>query len=222
MKNVVFLCSGNGGNMRFVHECIQRFSLPLRISGVYADRECAAVEMAKQANIPVNVNKDFNINFQKTVSAFKPDIIVTNVHQMVSEENLNYFPYCNWINLHYSLLPAFAGLIGMKAVTLAREKNCGFIGATTHQVTAELDGGTILQQVSFAADWKQTNEMLGNAVFFAGAVLLLNSLLYATNFEKEIDYTNNYFGKETAFHFSKAIPLFGQGVYEEIYQKISG
>ncbi len=221
MKNVVFLCSGNGGNLRFVHKCIQRYSLPLNISGVYADRKCVAVDVAKQANIPVIVDKEFNKKLKQNVSTFKPDIIVTNVHQMVSTENLNHFLDCKWINLHYSLLPAFAGHIGMKAVALARERNCGFVGATTHEVTSELDAGTILQQVVFAADWTQTDKKLSNTVFFSGAVLLLNSLLSAVNFEEEIDYTKNYCTKATAFHFSDALPLFGQGIYEEIYQKIS-
>jgi phosphoribosylglycinamide formyltransferase-1 len=47
------------------------------------------------------------------------------------------------INIHPSLLPAFAGLHTHQR---ALEAGCKFAGATVHQVTAELDHGPILAQ----------------------------------------------------------------------------
>ena len=47
------------------------------------------------------------------------------------------------INIHPSLLPAFTGLHTHQR---AIEAGCKFAGATVHQVTTELDHGSILEQ----------------------------------------------------------------------------
>jgi formyltetrahydrofolate deformylase len=47
------------------------------------------------------------------------------------------------INIHHSFLPAFAGA---DPYTRARERGVKLIGATAHYVTAELDGGPIIEQ----------------------------------------------------------------------------
>ena len=47
------------------------------------------------------------------------------------------------VNIHPSLLPAFAGLNSHRR---AIEAGCQFAGATVHQVTSELDHGPILAQ----------------------------------------------------------------------------
>jgi phosphoribosylglycinamide formyltransferase-1 len=48
------------------------------------------------------------------------------------------------VNIHPSLLPAFAGL---QTHQRALDAGCQFAGATVHRVTAELDHGPILGQV---------------------------------------------------------------------------
>jgi phosphoribosylglycinamide formyltransferase-1 len=47
------------------------------------------------------------------------------------------------VNIHPSLLPAFAGLHTHQR---AIDAGCRFAGATVHQVTAELDSGPIVAQ----------------------------------------------------------------------------
>jgi phosphoribosylglycinamide formyltransferase-1 len=47
------------------------------------------------------------------------------------------------VNIHPSLLPAFAGL---NTHQRAIDAGCKFAGATVHYVTAELDHGAILEQ----------------------------------------------------------------------------
>jgi phosphoribosylglycinamide formyltransferase-1 len=47
------------------------------------------------------------------------------------------------INIHPSLLPAFAGLHTHQR---AIDAGCKYAGATVHQVSAELDAGAILEQ----------------------------------------------------------------------------
>lgn len=47
------------------------------------------------------------------------------------------------INIHHSFLPAF---VGAKPYHRAYERGVKLIGATSHYVTEELDGGSIIEQ----------------------------------------------------------------------------
>ncbi len=57
------------------------------------------------------------------------------------------------INIHHSFLPAFAGADPYKR---AREHGVKLIGATAHYVTAELDGGPIIEQDVARVDHRQS------------------------------------------------------------------
>ncbi len=73
------------------------------------------------------------------------------------------------VNIHPSLLPAFAGLHTHQR---AIDAGCRFAGATVHQVTAELDVGPILDQAVVPVLPGDTAEML------AARVLSQEHLLY--------------------------------------------
>lgn len=61
------------------------------------------------------------------------------------------------INIHHSFLPAFAGANPYRR---AREHGVKLIGATAHYVTAELDGGPIIEQDVARVDHRQSvNEL---------------------------------------------------------------
>jgi formyltetrahydrofolate deformylase len=57
------------------------------------------------------------------------------------------------INIHHSFLPAFAGADPYRR---AREHGVKLIGATAHYVTAELDGGPIIEQDVARVDHRQS------------------------------------------------------------------
>jgi formyltetrahydrofolate deformylase len=57
------------------------------------------------------------------------------------------------INIHHSFLPAFAGANPYRR---AREHGVKLIGATAHYVTAELDGGPIIEQDVASVDHRQS------------------------------------------------------------------
>jgi formyltetrahydrofolate deformylase len=61
------------------------------------------------------------------------------------------------INIHHSFLPAFAGA---EPYRRAREHGVKLIGATAHYVTAELDGGPIIEQDVARVDHRQTTAEL--------------------------------------------------------------
>ena len=57
----------------------------------------------------------------KELNKLNPDVIITNIHKIIDSDTLNMFP-SKFINLHYSLLPSFAGYIGMETVEKAKEQ----------------------------------------------------------------------------------------------------
>lgn len=69
-------------------------------------------------------------------------LVLARYTQILSPELVEALP-CPAINIHHSLLPAFAG-----ALPYSRAHGLGvrFIGATAHYVTADLDQGPIIEQ----------------------------------------------------------------------------
>lgn len=73
----------------------------------------------------------------------KADLLVlARYMQVLSEDFVSRRPE-SIINIHHSFLPAF---VGADPYRQARERGVKIIGATAHYVTAELDGGPIIEQ----------------------------------------------------------------------------
>jgi phosphoribosylglycinamide formyltransferase 1 len=73
------------------------------------------------------------------------------------------------INLHPSLLPSFPGLDG---IGQAFRRGVKITGCTVHQVTAEVDGGPIIDQAVVRIETGDTLETLAAKVHAAEHVLL--------------------------------------------------
>ena len=128
-----------------MYYAIKMFDLPFEINMVIADRDCGAIEFAKKSNLNFNIidySKSHDIELINVLKTLDTDIIVTTINKILTPDVLK-STKADFINLHYLLLPAFAGLTGMKTVDETRKQNCQFIGATCHEVTEVLDGGKI-------------------------------------------------------------------------------
>lgn len=69
-------------------------------------------------------------------------LVLARYMQILSEDFVKQFPN-KIINIHHSFLPAFAGA---KPYHAAHDRGVKIIGATSHYVTSELDGGPIIEQ----------------------------------------------------------------------------
>jgi len=69
-------------------------------------------------------------------------VVLARYMQIVSPEFVAHFPN-RIINIHHSFLPAFAGADPYRQ---AFDRGVKIVGATAHYVTAELDGGPIIEQ----------------------------------------------------------------------------
>ncbi len=147
---VAVLLSGRGTNLRAIIDAAQR-DLPVDLVLALADRQCAGVELARQAGVPAAVvarsefgsRSDFERALGAHLVAVRPDLIVlAGFMRVLSGEFV-----ARWegrmINIHPSLLPKYPGLD-----THARALAAGDTehGATVHFVTAELDAGPAIAQ----------------------------------------------------------------------------
>ncbi len=80
----------------------------------------------------LNLLKKYNISF----------IVLARYMQIISPKIINKFTN-KIINIHHSFLPAFPGA---KPYHSAFERGVKIIGATSHYITNELDGGPIIEQ----------------------------------------------------------------------------
>ena len=117
----------------------------------------------------------------------KPDIVITNIHKILDKEIIS-IRDIRFINLHYSLLPAFEGLIGMKTIEEAKKRNVRFIGATTHRVTDIVDQGPILCQSSYPVNWDRDSITNIEQIIFESSCLCLLNTLYSFNYQLYDNY----------------------------------
>lgn len=174
---IVFLVSGNGGNLKFFFKACSALEIRDIELFVIADRVCGAVEFAATMGLYHHIIRYSKSEPSALVAALKavsPDLIVTNWHKIIDQGTVECYAG-RMVNLHYSLLPSYAGLLGIEPLCQAFTRGCGYVGATTHLVDAGVDTGKIIGQtiVNASVGLDRAVEL----VFQQGAVLLLDTLL---------------------------------------------
>lgn len=194
-KKIVFLSSGNGGNLRFIYYVIKNKLIKnATISAVITDRSCNAKLSAKYLNLK-SVQLDFEEKNQPSLLAYldkiNPDIIITNVHKIIAHPITKKYQG-KMINLHFSILPAFAKEIGEKSIEQAIQYGAKFLGVTTHYVSDDVDFGPPIIQAIFPIKKNQVKDKrLLNTIFRLGCICLFNSInliLYPNN--KKFSYAS--------------------------------
>ncbi|GHU06426.1 phosphoribosylglycinamide formyltransferase [Betaproteobacteria bacterium] len=151
MKSIVILISGRGSNM----EAIVRAAIDgAKIAAVISNRaDAAGLAFARAHGIPVAVvahrdypeRVDFDRALGATVDAFQPDLVVLAGFMRVLGVDFVRHYHGRLLNIHPSLLPAFAGLHTHRR---ALEAGVKIHGATVHFVTPDLDCGPIVIQAA--------------------------------------------------------------------------
>lgn len=183
MVKILFLASGNGGTMKFIHQAIQILHLDFEISAVLTDRRCGASEYSSKCNIPTYIYDKWREQTAEIISNIvetKPDIVITNIFKILPPQIFNCCK-AKFINLHYSLLPAFGGVIGFKTLELAKAANTQIIGTTCHFVTEEVDAGKVISQAAIPVNWEEDFTVIGDKIFRIACESILNGLMILDN-----------------------------------------
>ena len=161
MKNLVILISGGGSNMAAIADAAQQrhwqSRFDARVAAVISNRpDAGGLALAQQRGIATAVvdhkafagqpkaRQAFDAALMAEIDRHAPHLVVLAGFMRILGADFVHHYAGRLINIHPSLLPAFAGLDTHQR---AIEAGCHFAGATVHRVTAELDHGPILGQV---------------------------------------------------------------------------
>jgi len=155
-QNIVILISGSGSNMAaLVEASLQRRwadRFGVRVSAVISNKPGAAgLAWARgqgldTAAIDHTAHADreaFDAALMAAIDAHQPRLVLLAGFMRILTPGFVRHYEGRLINIHPSLLPAFAGL---KTHQRAIDMGCRVAGATVHRVTTELDHGEILDQ----------------------------------------------------------------------------
>ena len=156
MKNIVILISGSGSNMAAIVRRAQQERwaerLGARISAVISNRaDAKGLVFAREQGLATEVldhkafasREDFDAALMQAIDRHAPSLVLLAGFMRILTPGFVAHYAGRLLNIHPSLLPAFAGLHTHQR---AIEAGCKFAGATVHEVTAELDHGPILAQ----------------------------------------------------------------------------
>lgn len=152
MKRIVILISGTGSNMRcIVQQCAaQRWAA--QVVAVISNRaDAPGLTFAREQGLATAVvdhrayptREGFDAALAAAVHGYAPDVVVlAGFMRILGPAFVQRFEG-RLLNIHPSLLPAFAGLHTHRR---ALQAGCLVAGATVHYVTAALDSGPIVLQ----------------------------------------------------------------------------
>lgn len=148
------LISGTGSNLKTLIDAIAINDLDLNIVRVVSNRaDAPGINHAMNAEIPVSVIShtafpDRQAHDAAVASVLQQSqaelIILAGYMRILSEEFTNRYSGC-MINLHPSLLPLYKGLDTYSRVLQSGDNQTG---ASIHFVTAGLDSGPVISQVT--------------------------------------------------------------------------
>lgn len=160
MKNIVILISGGGSNMAAIVRTAQREHWErapgARIAAVISNRaDAGGLAFAREQGIATHVvdhkaytdRAAFDAALAERIDAQDPQghpalVVLAGFMRVLTPDFVRHYAG-RLVNIHPSLLPAFAGL---HTHARALAAGCRFAGATVHLVTEVLDDGPILAQ----------------------------------------------------------------------------
>lgn len=170
MKRIVILVSGRGSNAQaIVHRCAAE-GWPAQVVALVSNRPGAsALDFAAGQGIATAVvdhtgfaSRDaFDAELARVIDSHAPDLVVLAGFMRILTDGFVQHYAGRLLNIHPSLLPAFAGLHTHRR---AIEAGCKLAGATVHFVTPTLDHGPIVAQAAVPVLAGDTPQALADRV----------------------------------------------------------
>lgn len=178
---VVILGSGRGSNAEAILQARDAGRLGrAEVVRIFSDQPGAGIlalgprfgvpaEFLDAAPFRTKLDGEGERRYIETIDACRPDLIVlAGFMRVLKPPFLAHFAG-RVINLHPSLLPSFPGLDG---IGQAFRRGVKITGCTVHHVTAEVDGGPIIDQAAVRIEPGDTLEAVAAKVHAAEHALL--------------------------------------------------
>ena len=152
MKRIVILVSGRGSNAQAIVQRCAAEGWPAQVVALVSNRPgAAAFELAAAHGIATALvdhqqfasREAFDAALAQVIDGFAPDLVLLAGFMRILSDGFVAHYAGRLLNIHPSLLPAFAGLHSHQR---AIEAGCKLAGATVHFVTPTLDHGPIVAQ----------------------------------------------------------------------------
>jgi phosphoribosylglycinamide formyltransferase-1 len=178
---VVILGSGRGSNAEAVLAAQRAGRLGgARVVAIFSDvADSGILALGPRFGVPssfvdpapfrTKIEGDGEARYIAAVSAAAPDLVVLAGFMRVLKPGFLGAFAGRIINLHPSLLPSFPGL---DAIGQAWRSGAKVTGCTVHYVTADVDGGPVLEQATVSVGPGETMESLAAKVHAAEHTLL--------------------------------------------------
>ncbi|MBP6899694.1 MAG: phosphoribosylglycinamide formyltransferase [Burkholderiaceae bacterium] len=170
MKRIVILISGRGSNMEAIVQRCAGEAWPARVVAVISNRpEASGLQYAAGQGIATQVvdhrqhaeRAAFDAALAAAIDAHAPDLVVLAGFMRILGDAFVQRYAGRLLNIHPSLLPAFAGLHTHQR---AIEAGCKLAGCTVHFVTPTLDHGPIVAQGAVPVQSDDTPQRLAERV----------------------------------------------------------
>jgi len=159
-QSIVILISGGGSNMAAIVRAAQKEAwatqFGAQVAAIISNKPGAGgLRLAREQGIATEVldhsvyasRTDFDQALATAIARYdhptRPTLVVLAGFMRILTPGFAAQHAGRLLNIHPSLLPAFTGLHTHQR---AIDAGCKYAGATVHQVSAELDAGTILEQ----------------------------------------------------------------------------
>jgi methionyl-tRNA formyltransferase len=157
------------------HEVIAVLTRPDAASGRHGKLQPSPVaRLALEQDIPVlRPPRPNTPEFVAELSELAPDCCPVVAYGALLRDELLAVPAHGWVNLHFSLLPAWRGAAPVQAAIAAGDT---VTGATTFQIEAAMDSGPVYGVVTEAVRLIDTAGDLLDRLAISGAALLSSTL----------------------------------------------
>ncbi len=170
---IIVLVSGRGTNLQAIIDAVESGKINGEIVGVISNKKKAyALERARKHEIETfyipyrkgELREDYDKKLAKIIDEKKADLIVlAGFLRILSTWFVRRYRW-KIINIHPSLLPAFAGLYGENVHRAVLEYGCKVSGCTVHFVDEDVDHGPIIIQKCVKVNEDDTAETLAQRV----------------------------------------------------------
>lgn len=157
------------------HDVIAVLTRPDAVSGRRGKPSPSPVaQLAADENIPVlKPDRPNSEEFVEQFAALAPECCAVVAYGALLRDGLLAVPPHGWINLHFSLLPAWRGAAPVQAAIAAGD---AMTGATTFRIERELDSGPVYGVVTETVRPADTAGQLLQRLSLSGAELLESTL----------------------------------------------
>jgi phosphoribosylglycinamide formyltransferase 1 len=161
------LSSTRATDMNAILDAITNGDLDAEIAVVASNKQCPALERAEKFGLPgVHIDplgksqEQFDTELLKVLAAHKVDLVLLiGYMKILTPAFISAYEY-RIMNVHPSLLPAFAGMMDKSVYERVLETNTKTTGATLHFVDDSLDDGPIIMQREIEVEDGETVDSL--------------------------------------------------------------